>query len=220
MKAVRFVFAFFLLLTVSQQLHAQAPATEGRVVYDMKVSGKDIDPMTAMMLSGANVDVAFKANKTRAAMKMAMMSSTAVIDNQAQKGLVLINAMGKKMAMEMKPEDFKDQGKASGYKVIKATNTKTIAGYLCNLAYVQDSTGEKYEVWYTPKIQYDGSASGFSYDGIDGLPLEVEINQDGMKMRLLAKSVKVGPQDATLFDMKIPAGYELKTAEELQKMGQ
>lgn len=220
MKAVRFVFALFLLLTLSQQLQAQAPATEGRVVYDMKVSGKDIDPMTAMMLSGANVDVAFKGNKTRAAMKMAMMSSTAVIDNQAQKGLVLINAMGKKMAMEMQPQDFQDQGKASGYKVIKATNTKTIAGYLCNLAYVQDSTGEKFEVWYTPKIKYDGSASGFSYDGIDGLPLELDINQDGMKMRLLAKSVKIGPQEATLFDMKIPAGYELKTPEELQKMGQ
>jgi hypothetical protein len=218
--ALRPFFFFLVLIGLGQQLSAQTPATEGRVVYDMKVSGKDIDPMMAMMMSGANVDVAFKGNKTRAAMKMTMMSSTAVIDNQAQKGLVLINAMGKKMAMEMKPEDFKDQQKTNNYKVIKTTSTKTIAGHLCNLAYVQDSTGEKFEVWYTNKVKYDGSASGFSYDGIEGLPLEVEINQDGMKMRLLAKSLKLGVQDAALFDMKIPAGYELKTPDELQKMGQ
>ena len=220
MKATRTIFFLFLLLGLGLQLQAQAPATEGRVVYDMKVSGKGIDPMTAMMLSGANVDVAFKGPMTRAAMKMAVMSSTAVIDNQSQKGLVLINAMGNKMAMEMKPEDFKDQQRTGDYKIIKTTSTKTIAGYLCFLAYVQDTTGEKYEVWYTNKIKYDGSASGFSYDGIDGLPLEVEINQDGMKMRLLAKSVKVGTQDPALFDMKIPAGYELKSPEELQKMGE
>jgi GLPGLI family protein len=220
MKAARTLFFLFLLVGLGLQLGAQAPATEGRVVYDMKVSGKGIDPMTAMMLSGANVDVAFNGAKTRAAMKMAVMSSTAVIDNQAQKGLVLINAMGKKMAMEMKPEDFKDQQRSGNYQIIKTTSTKTIAGYLCFLAYVQDTTGEKYEVWYTNKIKYDGSASGFSYDGIDGLPLEVEINQDGMKMRLHAKSVKVGTQDPALFDMKIPAGYELKSPEELQKMGE
>lgn len=219
MKAFRVSFFLFVLLALGQQVWAQA-ATEGRVVYDMKISGKDIDPMMAMMMNGANVDVAFKGEKTRAAMKMTMMNSTAVIDNQAKKGLVLINAMGKKMAMEMKPEDFQDQQKKGDYKVIKTTSTKTIANYLCNLAYVQDSTGEKFEVWYTPKIKYDGSASGFSYDGIDGLPLEIEINQDGMKMRLLAKSVKLGVQDAALFDLKVPAGYELKTAEELQKMGQ
>lgn len=219
MKAFRVSLFLFVLLALGQQVWAQA-ATEGRVVYDMKISGKDIDPMMAMMMNGANVDVAFKGEKTRAAMKMTMMNSTAVIDNQAKKGLVLINAMGKKMAMEMKPEDFQDQQKKGDYKVIKTTSTKTIANYLCNLAYVQDSTGEKFEVWYTPKIKYDGSASGFSYDGIDGLPLEIEINQDGMKMRLLAKSVKLGAQDAALFDLKVPAGYELKTAEELQKMGQ
>jgi GLPGLI family protein len=219
MKAFRVSLFLFVLLALGQQVWAQA-ATEGRVVYDMKISGKDIDPMMAMMMNGANVDVAFKGEKTRAAMKMTMMNSTAVIDNQAKKGLVLINAMGKKMAMEMKPEDFQDQQKKGDYKVIKTTSTKTIANYLCNLAYVQDSTGEKFEVWYTPKIKYDGSASGFSYDGIDGLPLEIEINQDGMKMRLLAKSVKLGVQDAALFDLKVPAGYELKTAEELQKMGQ
>lgn len=219
MKAFRVSLFLLVLLALGQQVWAQA-ATEGRVVYDMKISGKDIDPMMAMMMNGANVDVAFKGEKTRAAMKMTMMNSTAVIDNQAKKGLVLINAMGKKMAMEMKPEDFQDQQKKGDYKVIKTTSTKTIANYLCNLAYVQDSTGEKFEVWYTPKIKYDGSASGFSYDGIDGLPLEIEINQDGMKMRLLAKSVKLGVQDPALFDLKVPAGYELKTAEELQKMGQ
>lgn len=212
-------FLMFVLVCVSlSTAQAQTAATEGRVVYDMKISGKDIDPMTALMLSGANVDVAFKGHLTRAAMRMTMMNTTAVIDNKAQKGLMLMDMMGKKMAMNMTQDDFKDNTSKSGdFKITKTASTKKIAGYLCTLAVVQDSTGEKFDVWYTDKIKYDGSATGFSYEGIDGLPLEIDVNQDGMKMRLTAKSVTLGPQDAKLFSMAIPSGYKLTTQEELAK---
>jgi len=215
---------FFLLICISVLgLQAQpAIQPEGKVVYDLRLSGKGVDPMAAMMMAGSTLEMSFKGDMTRAVMKMTIMKTTAIIDTKTQEGVMLMDMMGKKMAMEMKPEDVaQNKVGSSEMKVEKATETKKIAGHLCNLAYVvDDSTGEKFEVWYCPYLKVGQSAAmaGFNFEGIDGLPMEMDFSQNGTRMRMVAKSVTIGRQDEALFKMEIPEGYKLTTQEELQGM--
>ena len=221
MKTTRIFFFLFLALVCATQVPAQIVEPEGKVLYDLKISGKDMDPMAVMMMAGSTLEMSFKGDYTRAVMKMSLMKTTAIVNSKEQKGIMLMDMLGKKMAMEMSDEQFgQAKGNSGSIKIEKAEGSKKIAGHACNLAYAIDSTGERYEIWYCPYLNVGqaAAAAGFGYEGIEGLPLEMDFSRDGMKMRMIAKSVSVSKQDAALFKLDIPSGYDMMTEKELEGM--
>lgn len=211
-------FALFLFLLMGASIQTQAQLSECQITFDLDFSGADMDPMAKAMMEGAEMTMSFKGRRARVEMDMNMMSSTAIVDDEGQEGVVLMDMMGMKMAMVMGEDDFnQDDGPLP--KIRKTGKTKKIAGYTCHQVFVESEEGEDFEVWYSPKIKPAAKAQGYSYEGLDGFPLEMDVNQDGNRMKMKATKVSTDNLDDDLFDLTIPAGYKEMSPEEMMQMG-
>jgi GLPGLI family protein len=148
--------------------------------------------------------------------KTMMGDQNVITDTKAKKTVLLMNMMGKKMAITM-TDDGKEKPTP---KIIYSKETKTIAGYECKKAtYItKDEAGEdqELEVFYTEEIP---SEANDKLPGLKGYPLEYAINAQGMLMTLAAKSVSKEKVSKKLF--QIPEGYEEMSMEDFMKsMGQ
>ena len=148
--------------------------------------------------------------------KTMMGDQNVITDTKAKKTVLLMNMMGKKMAITM-TDDGKEKPTP---KIIYSKETKTIAGYECKKAtYItKDEAGEdqELEVFYTEEIP---SEANDKLPGLKGYPLEYAVNAQGMLMTLAAKSVSKEKVSKKLFE--IPEGYEEMSMEDFMKsMGQ
>ena len=75
------------------------------------------------------------------------------------------------------------------------------------------------EMWYTRQIRPNNKSTGYGATNIEGWPLEMEMMQGGMKIKMRAKKVFLDALDDELFEVAIPKGYEKMTKEDLEKMG-
>jgi hypothetical protein len=151
---------------------------------------------------------------------MSMMKTSIIADSDTKKSIVLMNMMGKKIAMlpEEGEDDINSQFQATEAKVTKTGKTKKIAGYECAEYLVETEGGDKSNVWVTDKIEPQASTQ-YSYKGIKGFPLEMTVNQDGSKMKMVASKVRLEAPASDQFSTEVPAGYEIKSQEDLEKMG-
>ncbi len=211
-------FALFLFLLMGASISTQAQMSECEITYDLDFSGADMDPMAKAMMEGAEMTMSFKGRSARVFMNMNMMTTTAIVNDEAKEGVVLMDMMGMKMAMVMGEDEF-DQEDGPEPNIRETGKTKKIAGYTCKQAFVDNGDGQEYEVWYSPKIKPIASAQGYSYKGINGFPLEMEVNEDGNLMKMKAKEVKTSGLSDDLFDLTIPEGYKEMSQEELMQMG-
>lgn len=207
-------FALFLFLLVGAGTQTKAQISECTISYTMEITGEDVDPMAAMMMKGAEMTMAFKGEKGRFGMDMSMMKTTAIVDGEAKKGVVLMDMMGQKMAMVMGESDFEEEDQ-SDMKIRETGKTKKIAGYTCKQVIASDSEGNEFEIWYTPEIKVDATNSGYDYKGIEGFPLEMEALQDGMLVKLQATDVDKSKISDSMFDTSVPDGYTITTADQL-----
>jgi len=148
--------------------------------------------------------------------KTMMGDQNVITDTKAKTSVLLMNMMGKKMAITM-ADDGKDKPTP---KIAYSDETKKIAGYDCKKAIytTKDAEGEdqEMEVYYTEDIP---SEANDKLPGLKGYPLEYTINSSGMLMTLTAKTVSKEKVSKKLF--LIPDGYEEMTMEDFMKsMGQ
>lgn len=158
-----------------------------------------------------------KGEKSRLEQSMGMgMSSVTITDMKKGSGIVLMDMMGKKVAMEMTKEELEkmDKKKASEKKPeFKYTDeTKEVAGYKCKKAVVVMEGAGEMEVYYTEDLP---SGANKQFEGLKGFPLEYKIAQGPMKIKVTAQSVKMEKVDKGLFE--IPEGYDKMSFEEFQK---
>lgn len=208
LMALAFV-AFF-----SSQANAQA-VSNCKIDYKIDLNGSDMDPMAKMMMSGAKMSISFLGKKSRVDMTMnAMMRTVAISDETTKKSVVFMDMAGKKMAMipEDDPTTLKEDYAATSTKTGKS---KTIAGYKCEEYIVKTKEGDEMHMWCTSKIKPQTSATDFSFKNVEGFPLEMDMNQDGMKMKMTATKVNLEQPDAKLFSTAIPPGYEVKSQKEM-----
>lgn len=71
-------------------------------------------------------------------------------------------------------------------------------------------------IYYTDEIPSGSGSTNNQFKGLNGFPLEYQANQNGLKMLVTAKSVKVGKVDDSKF--KISSEYKEVTQEQLQNM--
>jgi GLPGLI family protein len=158
-----------------------------------------------------------KGEKSRMEQSMAMgMSSVTITDMKKGTGIVMMDMMGKKIAMEATKEELKklDKKKVSDKKPeFKYTSeTKEIAGYECKKAFIVIEGAGEMEIYYTEDLPAGASKQ---FEGLKGFPLEYSISQGPMKVSFTATKVIKEKLSDSLFS--IPDGYDIMTFEEFQK---
>ncbi len=202
-----------LVFTISFA-EAQKKFTNGTIKFQLvDVEG----PEQAMMLmknTTLNINVNGNLVKNEINMMGGMMEMGFLTNMDEKKGTMLMNMMGKKSAISI--DNMNDQmDKAPKFDIeYNKKDTKEIAGYKCHKATIKMEDGSSNVFYVTEKIS---AFSQFTkqYEGLEGFPLQLDVDQNGMKMTLKATEVSHVKPDESIF--KIPAGYEEMTMEEFEK---
>lgn len=131
-----------------------------------------------------------------------------------------MNMFGMKMAIPMDEAEFdeKENNSLAPQDIKHTGKTKTIAGYKCKQVIGTSSDGDKLEFWYTDALHLVAKGADYSIPGIKGLPLEMDIVQEGMKIKMTATEVSTDKLDSGLFSTEIPAGYKETNMENMGGM--
>ncbi|MFT6166178.1 MAG: GLPGLI family protein [Vicingaceae bacterium] len=207
MKNITFVIAFLL-----SSISIIAQDFEGTITYQMVYENlsPQIKPMAGMLPKSSTVDVKGELSKTTTPNAMGGEINV-IINSTTGETLTLMNLMGQKYATKMTTDDIKDEDKP---EIEYTEETKDILGYTCSKAIATDKEGNEVEVYYTEEIDVKVSSS---VDGIKGFPMQVIITQDMFTMTQTVTEIKEGK--VKKIKMEVPSDFELKTIEELQKMG-
>lgn len=207
-----------LTLTFTLRVSAQsAPLSDCKIDYKIDLNDPNMDPMAKMMMSSAKMSIGFLGAKSRVEMNMnAMMKTVAISDETTKKSIVLMDMLGQKKAMvpEDDPTELKNRYNSTSTKTGKS---KTIAGYKCYEYIVKTTEGDQIQMWCTSAIKPKTSATDFSFKNVEGFPLEMQMDQDGMKFKMVATKVSTEKMDAKLFSTTVPSGYKLTTQEEMME---
>ncbi|MCC7232399.1 MAG: GLPGLI family protein [Bacteroidia bacterium] len=191
---------------------------EGKVTFEISYAGTAGDEHTHASMPREAITY-FNGKKTRTEISMGngMGSQIMIADQEKGTGVMLLDMMGKKVAII---SDQKDAKKPEAQKpdVAVTDETKKIAGFDCRKATVtmHSDKGKDYafDVWFTDDI---GIRNGYNsqIDGINGYMLEFESRQGAGNMKFTAKSVEEIPVGQEMFE--IPKDYTVMTQEEFKK---
>jgi len=211
MKILQVIVALLLACLMQPTL---AQIDRCRVTYEIEFDEmEDADPMTMSMLKDMSMVMAFQDQKARIEMDMGMIQMRSITDQESGKMLILTDAMGNKSAQltDIEEDERVQAARDQEVDVRETGKTKDIAGYKCFQVFVSPAgQEEEMEMWYTPDIQVANTANQYIYKGVDGFPLEMMVDQQGIKMRMVASSVETDKMDPALFSMEVPKGYVLQ----------
>ena len=210
-------------LFLGMSLLSFAQMKEGKISYSMDLSSDDPEMAMAVgMMQGSKMDISFMPGKSRADITMGtMMNMSNIVDEKSGKALMLMTIMGQNTAVESTLDELKEkENDAKPAFDTKITNeTKTIAGYTCTKAIMTSEDAGEMVIWYSKDISANTIGQQYYNKEMPGFPMEMEINQQGMKIHMVVTTVdkKV---TKNIFDQKIPEGYTVQTMEQLQQMGE
>lgn len=210
--------ALLVCLFVSTTLVSFAQMKKGAVTYDMNFSSDNPEmAMISSMMAGSKMTMYFTAGKSRTDVSMGMMgTSTTVSDQKAKRSVTWVDMMGTKYATETVLEEMPATQEEQTVEI--TTETKEILGYACTKALITSAEAGVLTVWFTKDIQAFTSGQNYYNSSIPGFPLSMNISTNGITIDMVANKVEK-KVNKKLFSTKIPEGYEIKTAEELQEMG-
>lgn len=197
-------------------LSTTAQDFEGTVTYEMVYENisLQIKPQIGMLPKSSVMEV--KNHLTKTVTPNAMGGEIIIIQNTTTDEILqLINIMGSKIATKMTSKEKKEvQGEIEKPKIKYTEESKQILGYICKKAIVTDKNGNEIEVYFTEELKIKVTNS---IKGMKGFPMEIVVNQDMFTMTQTVTSIK--KEKVNTIKMEIPADYEFKSIEELQKMG-
>lgn len=193
---------------------------EGKITMKMEALElpAEYEPMRSMFES--TIVTYVKGKKTRTEATTAMTGTTITISDADKKETVTcMDMMGQKMATKTTYEESEKAAEEANTKFKQLDETKTIAGYKCKKGiYSAEAAGEvqEIEVWYTEDI-INAKAD---MREIPGMPMEMIMSVQGIKLRYIVTDVEKEKVPASQFE--IPSGYRLVSADEMTKklMGQ
>lgn len=201
------------LLTLFLFLKANAQLTEGTLKYSMKLEGNQSD-ISAQLLGNTTVSIYFKKDKALMEMTTPAYSMRTLTD--ASGILMLMDAAGQKFFSRKTKDDLasdKASGQSSDPVVVYTHETKKILGYDCKKAYltVQGNRGpaNKMTIWSTDKIRNIpglGPVNAEVLAKLKGMALEIEMEQNGVKSRMIATGISAKPVADVVFNLST-AGY-------------
>ncbi|MBL4585814.1 MAG: DUF4412 domain-containing protein [Flavobacteriales bacterium] len=204
-----------IALTFTLSVHAQKKF-EGSVTYGIEY--KDLPAEMAAMeaMLPDEMTIRIKGDKSRIEQSMGMgMSQIVISDAKTESGILLMDMMGKKTAIEMSKEELEKlnaKKKENEPKIEYLDGSKEIAGYKCKKARILTGASGSIDVYYTDELP---ASAHKEFEGLKGFPLEYSVNSGPMNMIMSATNVTKEKLDKTLFD--IPEGYEKQSFDEFQK---
>lgn len=202
------------ILIVASLIGFSGDKFEGAIDY--KISYKNLPEemgmYKAMLPRKSRVIIKNEWSKIQQNMGM-MMKMDIIFNSQTNTSLMLINALGKKIAVEM--NDTTEKIDPSLFKLTKKEDVKIIAGYKCTKNILTDTANNSYTLWITDKLP---SYKNQNLPDIDlgGFPMEYNIENNGMSVRMTAS--KVTEKEISDSEFVIPEDYERKSAEEMGEM--
>lgn len=212
--------ATFLVLGV-QQAEAQKSLEQGLIKYE--VTEVESDAMEAQMMKGTEISIAFNNAFSRMTMQMmgGMVEMDVITESKSEQSTVLMNMMGQKSMVKQDKATVEEAEAAKANKkdfdiAYDKSDTKEIAGYKCHKATLTDKeTQEKLEMYVSKKLNMPSiKMANEMFPGLEGLPLELSMNTQGIVMTLSCVSLDESV-DKKVFD--IPEGYTEMTPEEFEK---
>lgn len=213
-----------LCLFICMTFAGFAQLKEGKINYDMTFSSDNPEmAMGIAMMQGSKMSLFFMPGKSRSDVSMGTMGTMVTIaDQKTDKGLMLMDMMGMKYAMEMDLDKEEDNAsEAPDYKVEITSETKEILGYKCTKAIMTSDDAETGPItmWFTKDIAANTTGQNYFNSEMPGFPMSFQISQSEMTIDMTVTSIEK-KVDKKVFSMEIPEGYEVKTEEEMMMMGQ
>lgn len=214
-----YLVLFLTLSFLSLQLTAQK--NEGKIVYGIDIKGSANTPeeqQAKALMSSSKLKLFFKGKKSRSEFNMGGMMNIMAINDGSNETTLLMNGMMGKIASTV---DTKEQAEKNDIQNVELVEgSKEILGFQCKKALVTTKDGSKVTFWYTDKIVPKANGNQYLNKKMPGLPMEFIVNKNGVKVVFKAEefSEKI-ENEKEVFNMTIPEGYEVKTAEELQSIG-
>ncbi len=216
----QFLQSIFFITFFSNSLFGQI--SEGHISYKISTSTDNPElQMVISMMQGSTMDVYFSKDKTRSEMTMgAMMSVVTISNNSTDEILLLMGGMMGQKAMKSKLSEMASNQDDSIPKpvVTLVDETKEIQGFKCKKAVLTDSEGVESIYWYTTEIEIAKKGQTYLNDQIPGFPMEFDLNNNGIKMTMIVQEFEKKldrKKIDSLFEMKIPEGYETISQEDL-----
>jgi GLPGLI family protein len=206
---------FLTALFAATTIGAYAQMFEGKVTYGIEYVALPAQMKGMEAMLPEEMSTSLKGDMVRVEQNMAMgMKQITLVNNKTNKVNMLLDMMGRKMNVEMTADDLDKKEKKAKPEIKYMDGTKTIAGYVCKKAEVTyDQAANPVTIYYTEELPAKASRE---FKGLKGYPLEYEISQQGMTMRMSAKKVEKATLPAS--DFEVPAGFEKMTMDQLTKM--
>lgn len=186
---------------------------QGIVTYEITYESDELSAADRAQLP-TEVVVYIADNKVRNDQISAFYSMSSISDFNDGSTIILIDAMGQKIAVKQSKEDTEEalaEMEAPEIKLIE--EFKEIAGFRSQKAEV-NMDGEIVEVFFTNELDVPAQMNDLSgFKGIEGLLMEYTIIQGEMIMTMTVKDINSTRVRPHMF--KIPDGYEIKSPEEL-----
>jgi len=211
--ALSLIFIGGLNLT-GQLFSRPTQVTEGKITYSVEVVKSDLNYLEEMAINLSTLTISFKDEAIRTDFGVAISGTTIIQDSKANKGLMLLDVLGTKKAVQL-GETKEEQIKPN---ITYLDETKTIAGYACKKAIITVDDSTQLTAYYTDQISPENKVTKYTYGNLKGFPLEMQVDLDGTLVNLKAESVDASAQDASDFSLTVPEGYELTTMQELEKL--
>lgn len=203
------LLALAIVLTACNSLKPGAgKVTEGKISYKIDLSKTDMSFVQKQLFEATKLTISFKDAFVKTDLDMGMFGTTVIVDGGSKTGLMLFSMMGRKTASKMSTQFFSEKEKAKGnYTVEYSDETKEIAGYKCKKASIKMENGSTLLMFYAEDIQPSKVNTDFTYEGIKGFPLEMQVDMNGIVVNLVASNVDGSALPTDYFNMEIPQGY-------------
>lgn len=197
---MKHIINILLAVLVFGSASAQMVMEKGYIKMEMTdISSTGEQSAELGMLKGAEMEVHFAGDKVLTSISLmgGMMNMSTLVDKEANKTDILINAMGSKMWAEETTESVKDNEVSKAVKGMDVkydkSQTKEILGYKVIKAMITraDQPGMTMEAWITEDIKINSDfIPGMEDLQLKGYPLEITINANGTKMSIVTKDIK------------------------------
>jgi GLPGLI family protein len=225
MKKIALLIALVSIgfFSIAQTKKIKEGVAEFDITYpSMTPEMKEVESMLPKVMT-----IYFKNEQSRVEMNSGMGSTIVLGDNTKKDITVLMDMMGKKIAIRQTQEEIakkeaelKKKGKMPEFSIVETKETKVIAGYKCKkgiIQYTMDGKKEQMVCYYTDELpRVNSGTENMALNEVKGFLMEYNINQGGVQMRIVAKSAKAQTVDSNLFS--VPSDYKLMTKEEISEM--
>lgn len=219
--------AALLVLFFATSQFVTAQNNEGHIAYTIAFSSDNPETQGMLgMMNGSTMNLYFNNLKSRSEFKMGgMITTTTIMDLETKKMLTLTSGMMGNNAIqgtipnESEMDSKDDENPSEDFKITLTSETKKIIGLTAKKVIVTLEDGKTVDFWYTEEIgAHLKSQPMLAKNGIPGLLLEMVLNQSGMNISFTATSFENKlPKKNQLFNMEIPEGYTVKSAEDMMK---